>query len=276
MSEVYSKIKGIIKTLKLFKLYEAILDSIILFMVIYIIFLFLKINGLFALVFALAFFVYKLIVYFKFDIMKEVVSRYPKLNERLQTAYDNRDAKGIIVADLSQRVSKDMDEIKFSSFFPTKNISKKVLTIVVLSFVMISLTFANVQKYVDISIEKILSPSQGNNASSQPNQTDKLTNKTPKNRTRLGYSGEDTGESNIMGDPSLANIEGENIDFKIYRGISSELGIRRATQTELPEFGTSAQFPVDAVASSENVDNIPLVYQGIIKNYFTNLAKLQQ
>lgn len=276
MSEVYGKITRIIRTLKFFRIYEAILDSIIVFMIVYILFLFLKVDILYALIFALAYFVYKVIIYFKFDVMKEVVSRYPKLDERLQTAYDNRDVKGIIVSDLSEHVSKDMDEIRYSSFFQTRNISKKVLAIVLLSFVMISLTFANVQKNVDMLIEKILPPTPGSEDGSLPNQTDKLTNKTRANRTRISITGDDTGDSNIMGDPSIANIEGENIDFKIYRGISSELGVRKAAQTELPEFGAAPQFPVDAVASSENVDNVPLVNQEVIKNYFTNLAKLEQ
>ena len=275
MSEVYIKIKKLSRAFKGFKIYEAILDALIVFMIINILLLFLKIDGRYALIVALAYFAYKLIKYFKFDIMGEVARRYPKLNERLQTAYDNRDVKSIIVADLSERVSKDMDEIRYSSFFPARNVTKKVLAVVFLAFVMISLTFANVDQYVEKSIEKIL-PATPGNGGLQLNQTDKQINKTGVNRTRIAVSGEDTGESDIMGDSSIAKIEGENIDFKIYRGVSSELGVRRASETELYEYGTSEQFPVDAIASAEYGDNIPKANQEIIKNYFTNLSKLER
>lgn len=278
MSEVYIKINKLKRAFKGFKIYEAILDAILVFMIICILFLFLKINGLYASIFAIAYFAYRLVKYFKFDIVEEVARRYPKLNERLQTAYDNRDVKNIIVSDLSERVSRDMDEIRYSSFFPARNVTKKAIAVVFLSFIMISLTFANVERIVDESIEKILPPTTpgGNGGVLQQNQTEKATNKTRTNKTRFGFPGGDTGESDILGDPSIANIEGENIDFKIYRGVSSELAIRKAEKQELPEFGTSEQFPVDAIASSENVDTTPLVHQEIIKNYFTNLAKLEQ
>lgn len=272
LDEVYLKIKRLKRAFKGFKVYEATLDAFLIFMILYIIFLFLKIDTRFAAGFAIAYFTYRLIKYFKFNIISEVVRRYPKLNERLQTAYDNISVESLIARDLRQRVSKDMDEIKYSSFFPARNISKKVLAIVCMAFIMISLTFANVDQYVEESIGKIL-PSSPSNGGSQVTQADKQINKTRVNRTRIAVPGEDTGESNIWGEASIAKIEGENIDFKIYRGISSELGMRRA-ETELPEYGTSEQFPVSAIASSEYEENLPKVHEEVIKNYFTNLSQL--
>ncbi|MEM2934080.1 MAG: hypothetical protein QXQ02_02250 [Halobacteria archaeon] len=272
LDEVYVKVKRLKRAFKGFKVYEATLDAFLIFMILYIIFLFLKIDTRFAAGFAIAYFTYRLIKYFKFNIISEVVRRYPKLNERLQTAYDNIGVESLIARDLSQQVSRDMDEIKYSSFFPARNISKKVLAIVCMAFIMISLTFANVDQYVEESIGKILPPSPSNGGS-QVNQADKQINKTRGNRTRIAVPGEDTGESNIWGEASIAKIEGENIDFKIYRGVSSELGLRRA-ETELPEYGTSEQFPVSAIASSGYEENLPQVHEEVIKNYFTNLSQL--
>ncbi len=272
LDEIYLKIKRLRRAFKGFKAYEAALDALLIFMIIYVIFLFLKIDARFALLFAIGFFTYRLIKYFKFDIISEVVRRYPKLNERLQTAYDNIGVKSLIARDLSQHVSKDMDEIiKYSSFFPARGISKKVLAIVCMAFIMISLTFANVDQYMEESISKILPPSPSDG--SQVNQADKQINKSRVNRTRIAVPGEDAGESNIWGEVSIAKIEGENIDFKIYRGVSSELGMRRA-ETKLPEYGTSEQFPVNAIASSGYEENLPKVHEEVIKNYFTNLSQL--
>jgi hypothetical protein len=274
MDEVYLKVKRLRRAFKGFKVYEAILDAFLIFMVVYILLLFLKIDTRFAALFAVAYFTYRLIKYFKFDIISEVVRRYPKLNERLQTAYDNIGVESLIARDLSQRVSKDMDEIKYSTFFPARNISKKVLAIVCTSFIMISLTFANVDQYVEESIGKILPlPHTPSNGGSQVNQADKQINKTRANRTRISIPGEDAGEANIWGEASIAKIEGENIDFKIYRGVSSELGIRRA-EIQPPEYIASEQFPASAIASSEYEENLPKVHAEVIKSYFTNLSQL--
>lgn len=272
LDEVYLKIKRLRRAFKGFKTYEAILDSILIFMIIYIILLFLRINVLFAACFAVGYFIFRLIKYFKFDIILEVVRRYPKLNERLQTAYDNIGIESLIARDLSQQVSRDMDEIRYSSFFPTRNIFKKVLAIICVAFMMISLTFAHVDQVVEESIGKILPPIPSNEGT-QVNQVDKQLNKTRGNRTRISIPGEDTGESNIWGEASIAKIEGENVDFKIYRGVSSELGMRRA-ETELPEYGASEQFPVSAIASLGYEENYSKVYEEVIKNYFNNLSKL--
>ncbi|MEM2924661.1 MAG: hypothetical protein QXJ68_03115 [Methanocellales archaeon] len=270
LDEVYLKIKRLKRAFKGFKTYEAILDSILIFMIVYIILLFLKMDARFAIGFAAAYFIFRLIKYFKFDIILEVVRRYPKLNERLQTAYDNIGIESLIARDLSQQVSRDMDKIRYSSFFPARNIFKKVLAIVCMAFIMISLTFAHVDQVVEETIGKILPP---DNEGTQVNQVEKQLNKTRGNRTRISIPGEDTGESNIWGEASIAKIEGENVDFKIYRGVSSELGMRRA-ETELPEYGASEQFPVSVIASLGYEENYSKVYEEVIKNYFNNLSKL--
>ena len=57
-------------------------------------------------------------------------------------------------------------------------------------------------------------------------------------------SGED-----IYGDPTVASIEGTNLDLTMYTGVGSEFSIREAGDVREQEFETSPPFPVDPIAA---------------------------
>ena len=186
-----------------------------------------------------------------------VGAAYPGLDEPLRTAYDNRGIENVVVVDLAEMVTAEMDEITYSSFLNRKRITSRVILIILLALFIVSLAVANFS--VAESARGVQLPLIGGGGSEGGGGGGDL------------IKGAGTGSSSdIYGAPSVASIEGTNLDLTMYTGIGSEFSIRETSETEAQEFTESPPFPVEAAGSGtsqEQIDDVDLVGR-----YFEELA----
>ena len=72
-----------------------------------------------------------------------VGAAYPGLDEPLRTAYDNRGIENVVVDDLTEMVTTEMDKVAYSSFLNRKRITSRVILIILLALFIVSLAVAN-------------------------------------------------------------------------------------------------------------------------------------
>ncbi len=166
-----------------------------------------------------------------------VGAAYPGLDEPLKTAYDNRGIENVVVDDLAGMVTAEMDEIAYSSFLNRKRITSRVVLIILLALFIVSLAVANFS--VVESIDGVKLPVFGEGDGD----------------VGIGGSGDTIegvgtgGSGDIYGEPSVASIEGTNLDLTMYTGIGSEFSIREVSETGAQEFMESSPFPAEATGS---------------------------
>ena len=186
-----------------------------------------------------------------------VGAAYPGLDEPLRTAYDNRGIENVVVDDLTEMVTTEMDKVAYSSFLNRKRITSRVILIILLALFIVSLAVANFS--VAESARGVQLPLIGGGGSEGGGGGGDL------------IKGAGTGSSSdIYGAPSVASIEGTNLDLTMYTGIGSEFSIRETSETEAQEFTESPPFPVEAAGSGtsqEQIDDVDLVGR-----YFEELA----
>jgi len=186
-----------------------------------------------------------------------VGAAYPGLDEPLRTAYDNRGIENVVVDDLAEMVTAEMDEIAYSSFLNRKRITSRVVLIILLALFIVSLAVANFS--VAESARGVQLPLIGGGGSEGGGGGGDL------------IDGEGTGSSgDIYGEPSVASIEGTNLDLTMYTGIGSEFSIREASETAAQEFTESPTFPVEVTGSGTSQEQI--TDAELVGRYFEELA----
>ncbi|MBA1342252.1 MAG: hypothetical protein C5S52_01455 [ANME-2 cluster archaeon] len=185
-----------------------------------------------------------------------VGAAYPGLDEPLKTAYDNRGIENVVVDDLAEMVTAEMDEIAYSSFLNRKRITSRVVLIILLALFIVSLAVANFS--VAESARGVQLPLIGGGGSEGGGGGDLI-------------DGEGTGSSgDIYGEPSVASIEGTNLDLTMYTGIGSEFSIREVSETAAQEFTESPTFPVEVTGSGTSQEQI--TDAELVGRYFEELA----
>lgn len=251
--------------------YNVLMDSIVIFLLFYAILILIDSNSFYAIVFAIIpSIIYLILVFIKNRKMNTILiieQEFPCLKEKLRTTYDNIDKKNIILKNLEMQVCKRMELIKYSSFFNRKRFFSRILLCVLLALIILSATFANFKVYV-------LSDNFGN-----------INNTNGKSKGDVGEGAEigaieeienEIGINyDIYGEPSVAKIEGENIDLKVHPGFGSEVSVRE-TETKKETFSESPLFPVESDVAESYQENIPKTHKEVVKNYFKELASSKE
>lgn len=187
-----------------------------------------------------------------------VGAAYPGLDEPLKTAYDNRGIENVVVDDLAGMVTAEMDEIAYSSFLNRKRITSRVVLIILLALFIVSLAVANFSVVESIDGVKLPVFGEGDGDAGIGGSGDTI-------------EGVGTGGSgDIYGEPSVASIEGTNLDLTMYTGIGSEFSIREVSETAAQEFTESPPFPVEAAGSGTSQERI--ADADLVGRYFEELA----
>lgn len=179
----------------------------------------------------------------KLDVVHLIEKKYPDLNEKLSTAYDNRDETNVIVDSLKSIVSDAMKAVSPSQLLAkSKIISKIILTIIFIAgMAFISYNPGGIQipeNTLDNMTKAITG--EGDNNTGLIDITG-----IPENVNNIGAK----GSGDIFGKPKIASIEGKNIDLTLYSGMDTGFDVRDTSQTS-NQFIKSAAFPVDVLGSN--------------------------
>ncbi len=277
-----------------------ILNTIIVFLVFAIILRFFGIPSIIAICPAIIYLMINIIYkVYRTNVIKSVVSKYPSLDERLQTAYDNRKVKNIIVESLLKDVSKRMDKIRYSSFLNAREVMSRTILTVILVFVFLSINFINIedlgfnfQGFIDKDLLEQIEDFTGFDIvhdEFQPEEGERFESKNKIEEERLG--GESGGElpgvnegpipgfgggigeelnPDIYGEPSSAKIAGKDIDMEMHPEYGGGIEIRDVEEERVRgEFsgnlkGKSAEIP----------EQDPVEYRELIRKYFQSLQNI--
>lgn len=179
-----------------------------------------------------------------------IEEKYPELNERLRTMYDNKDNKNIILENLEESILTDIRKIKYSSFFDIKRIGTRIVIVLILVTLLISNWGIN-PMYLGQKTDqrKLISPLASDSV----------------NRDK---------DRNIFDENSFISIANDSMGLVVNRGSGYELNTKG---TDIKNPAVYHAFPGDEDTSSapsgSYSETIPVIYQQIVKNYFMNISK---
>jgi hypothetical protein len=227
-----------------FRVVETALDSVIFFLSLFLILSYAGVYSLWALFLPpVLFFLIALKYRVETNITKLIEKRYPLLRERLSALYDNREEKNAVVDDLAVLVNSDLDRVKYSSFISTWRFGIRTAVILLLVALVLSSSFTY---FPENSI----------------NPEDSREEKFPES---IG-----TGSAqDIFEEPSVVKLGNESEGVLVYRSQGSEPNIRGEGKQVA---GYSMLFPPEATSSEIFSEAVPIMYQQIVKNYFTNIS----
>lgn len=212
------------------------------------------------------------------DLIGELEGKYDNLDQRLQTAIEYRGARNIIVDDLMSDVVKRMDNVETSIFLNSKDLSRRIMTIVILSFVLLTVTALDLRTLAYDSMNYLLDSAKLKDAAQNVagkagagfqlltgNRWEKSNWTTDQSKDKLGAnpggtnpgvsqgpipgkgSGTgDTAKKDIYGDAKSANIAGQDVDFKLHPEYGGDIEIR--------ETGSQSQVRAPTADDVQSVD----------------------
>lgn len=193
-----------------------------------------------------------------------IEKKYPELNERLRTIYDNKENRNVVLENLAESVLTDIEKIKYSSFFETKKLGVRIATILLLVTFLVSSSIIN-PLYFDQKInEQKINEQKINEQKIDPERTPTLTSSSESKNSG----------GNIFDEPSFVSIANDSQGLLVNRGSGSELNVPgpdRKTPVVYPAFPQNED---TAISSSQAYSEaIPVIYQQIVKNYFMNISR---
>ncbi|MEA1944194.1 MAG: hypothetical protein U9N07_02475 [Euryarchaeota archaeon] len=195
------------------------------------------------------------------DVCAGIGTTYPELDEPLKTAHDNCGIENVVMEDLAEDVTKEMDNIAYSSFLDRKRIFSRIVAIILMALFIISLavTDFSVVESVDGVKLSVFDKMDGVGDGAGIGEGVGV----------IDADGAGIGRD-IYGEPSVASIEGTELDLTMYTGVGSEFSIRETSETEMQEFEESPLFPVEPVAAEASEERI--VDADLVGRYFEELA----
>jgi hypothetical protein len=278
MAEFKQLIGEIRKTIFKILLFDTFIESLLVFLCLYILLFILNLHYFIALISSVVYFVVMLLKKRGRGSIKKVEQKYPILNEALTTAKDTIEEDNYLVNELRQQVKGKVKNVTASTFIDIKGDILKVIFSVGLVFVIVALSICkgtsdtcrsvldktDVKSVVDkIEFEKIFH-------SESPEEMQTLD-------IRTFSRGDDLDDVNAdklaLGDGMIAKLGTNKVKIKIKLS-SDQIDIH-----DVSEDVTEKQFIVNTVGfieASSDVsfeENIPKEQKDIVKNYFKTISR---
>ena len=257
MKKFKNLIKEINKTLNELILFSIAINTILLFLGIY---LFLALFNLYPASALLPAAIYFLIAAYKkmgSNKMKTVESKYDMLREKLRTAADNVDLENPVVDELQGEVMQEVKRVGISSFLNPKKLSYKIFVCVILAFTIV---FISTFHLSFLDLENLLKEIPG------------LLENNPIGRRGSATSFDDVNlTDDIYGDKDLAVLGNDLINIKI-KPANFKVSVKEGGKVEEKNFDEI--FPGDVFIESSEVfdENVPLEEQELVKTYFKKIT----
>ncbi|MBN4049159.1 hypothetical protein JYT91_00930 [archaeon AH-315-M20] len=257
MKNFIKVIKEINRTLNFLIIFETTINATIFFLVVYLLLSLINLYPILALIPAIVYFISRLYINSKTDKRKVVESKYEPLKEKLRTAADNYKEENPVVNELQDEVVQELKHVGLSSFISTKQISRKILTTILLSFAIVFATTLNL--YI-VDLNKFLA-----------NLPEYIGNINPLKIADNTLLGEINESEDIYGDSKLAILGNREIDIRI-KPVNYEINVREEGDVEQKQFDEIFPSDVNIEQSSAFEENIPEEQQQLVKNYFNKLT----
>jgi len=188
-----------------------------------------------------------------------VEEKVPELKEQLITAADNLDKEYEIVESLNKDVLKNMKKTMTSYFFSFGKLTRELLLLFVVSFLIIGASAYNV-RFLDTheAIEEI--------------KNYKAFQDYDVNEVLLEYEEGDPTADDIYGEKSIAELGNEQLMLEL-NPILSDADISKTKEPEHRKFRSTVPTEIAASTDASYEESIPKGYQKIVKSYFREITK---
>lgn len=257
MRKFKNLVKEINVTLTQLIIFSVAVNTILIFLSVYLVLSIFNLYPLIALVPAVVYFGSAFIKKSKINKMRAVENKYSDLKEKLRTAVDNADQDNPVVNELKEEVMDEVKQVGVSSFIKPKNISYKILACIIISF---GIVFASTFHLSFLDVDNLLS------------QMPELIEKARQAGAKATAGIEEVNlTEDIYGDKELASLGNEEINIKI-KPANYKVSVKEAGDIEEKQFDEMALGDV-FVESSETFDeDIPLEEQELVKDYFNKIT----
>jgi hypothetical protein len=192
---------------------------------------------------------------------RSIEHRLPEFEDQLITAADTTEKDNSVVQEFRSDLLSRMRQIRNSYFINFKKITLRLLTLVVISFVTIFISAANIRLFdlnqvVDAAKSSAYNPFKGYDV----------------NESTLTFE-ENESLQDILGNKSVAELGYQELNLQL-SPIQSDVDISKIEETEPKQFSASGP-PADIGATTDATyeENIPKNYRRIVKNYFSQISK---
>lgn len=204
------------------------------------------------------------------SVIKSISDAYLLLRERLPTAYDNADSSGIVVDDLADGVSIDAGSVRRSAIISKKGLFLRMVASLALVSLLMFVSSPDAPRFITPEeLESMITPptdAEREEAADEAHQQQLM--------SELGSeSGSGSGDAEIYGKPSVAVIEGTNIELVMF----SDAGVghsSRRTESEPISFISGTVYAATPVSSETYIDRLPEENRDLIKQYFMEMAEI--
>ncbi|VVB94053.1 Uncharacterised protein [uncultured archaeon] len=173
-----------------------------------------------------------------------IEDKYPELNERLRTAYDNRDESNVIIESLKSYVSEMLGKVSASQLFSKSRIAAKIIVTIVFIVAAAVILITPGARIPPSDVSNFMNTVGGNLG----NITNDTLNPFADVSMDQNIAGK-TGSGEIFGKPNIAPVEGKPVDLTLQAG--GGLGnVPKDYDPSQNQFIKSAAFPVDVLGSN--------------------------
>lgn len=188
---------------------------------------------------------------------KVIESKVPDLQEKLRTAADYTEEDNEILRDLNQEVLQQMRNVRTGDFINFAKVTRELLVVTVVSFLIIGASAFNVQ-FLDV--KGIIKEVQD----FKPFQEYEI------NEDLLAYE-ESQNLSEILGDESLEALGQQQLDLQL-NPLKTDVDIGTVNPPESRSFREVPPPQIRATSDQSYEENIPKQYQRIVKTYFKEIT----
>lgn len=186
------------------------------------------------------------------DVISLVEANYPGIREKLRTAWDNRERDSVIMRHLAEDVGALLGSVDFQGLVTYKGIALRLVVAIA------CISFLGGSAMVD-GVDSLTDPNPRVPFVSEPESPSlDIPEYTPV-------------EENPFGEPSMAEIEGEDLTLRLHTGYGADQMTGQGNSTD--NFTDSRSHPVDVQYGGSYVDEIPAEHRDLIKTYFYGLLE---
>lgn len=236
---------------------HALIDSFVIFLLFVLVFILLNIYWYVSMIPFMIYAVIHTLTLIKYTKYEFIEKKLPFLHEQLRTVADNIHLENDVINALNVDVLRKMRDVRTSVFMKFGKISSRIVTLVILSFLIIFSSAANVKlldtpKLIEDLGKKKLLPFEASEGTAQL-----LTNET----------------GAIYGNKSVAELGYKEVQLYI-NPTQSDLDISKVKDPEKHDF-QSNYVPREIKASMDVSlqEDLPKNYYKVIKTYFTQISK---
>mgnify|MGYP001573512604 FL=1 len=257
MKPIHAALQELKTTVLTMVVCNALIDSFVIFLLFVLVFILLNIYwyvSLFPFMIYAVIHTLTLVKYTKYEFLEK---KLPFLHEQLRTVADNINLDNDVINSLNVDVLRKMREVKTSVFLKFGKISSRIVTLVILSFLIIftsatNTKFLDTPKFIEDLGKKAPLPFEATEGTSQF-----LTNET----------------GALYGNKSIAELGYKEVQLYI-NPVQSDLDISRVKDPEKHDFQSNyAPREIKASVDASLQEDLPKNYYKVVKNYFSQISK---